>query len=288
MAALIGVRGFGYSYPRREEKVLRDLSFSVEEGEFLAIMGRNGAGKSTLCQALNGVIPHLRGGTVWGEIRIDGLDTRDTPVSELTRRVGIVLEDPEAQLFTTRVDDEVAFGLENLRYPPEEIERRITWASRIVRIEDLWEREPASLSGGQKQRCAIAAALAMQPRIMVLDEPTSQLDPVGTDEVFSVVRSLSRELGMTVLFATHKSEHIAEFADRVLVLDRGGILALDTPRAVFRDAPLLAQAGIRPPAVSSLHTYLDGRGARMGAGPFPIRLEEARERIRRRLREAGA
>lgn len=280
MGKIIEVKDLSYSYPRRENQVLKNLNFSVEEGEFIAIMGRNGAGKSTLCQALNGVIPHLHGGTMWGDIIVDGLNTQDSMVSELAQRIGIVLEDPEAQLFTTRVDDEMAFGIENLCMPREEIMERIEWATKVVRLEGYWDKEPTALSGGQKQRCAIAATLAMTPKIMVLDEPTSQLDPIGTDEVFGVINSLKEEHGMTVLITTHKSEHIAKHADKVMVLDDGCIKAFDTPQVIFRDTQLMADAAISPPQVSLLATYLNRGGMKIPTAEFPILVEDAEAKIR--------
>lgn len=281
MSVILEAKEFSYSYPRRDNQVLKDISFSVEEGEFIAIMGRNGAGKSTLCQALDGVIPHLHGGTVWGDIVIDGLNTQEATVADLAQRIGIVLEDPEAQLFTTRVDDEMAFGIENLCLPREEIMERIRWATEVVRLQGYWEREPTMLSGGQKQRCAIAATLAMKPKIMVLDEPTSQLDPVGTYEVFDVIKNLKEEYGMTILITTHKSEHIAEYADRVMVLEGGEIVAFDKPQVIFRDAELLKHVAVRPPQVSSLAAWLNEHGQNIPREDFPILMSEAETMIRR-------
>ncbi len=281
MGTIIEAKEFSYTYPRRENQVLRNINFKVQEGEFIAIMGRNGAGKSTLSQALDGVIPHLHGGTVWGDIVVDGLNTQTASVADLAQKIGIVLEDPEAQLFTTRVDDEMAFGIENLCLPREEIIERITWATKVVRLEGYWDREPTALSGGQKQRCAIAATLAMKPKIMVLDEPTSQLDPIGTYEVFDVIRSLKEEYGMTILITTHKSEHIAEYADRVMVLENGQIEAFDTPQVIFRNAELLSHVAVRPPQVSSLAAYLNSYGQNIPRNEFPILLDEAEQMVRK-------
>ncbi|QRN85247.1 ATP-binding cassette domain-containing protein [Clostridia bacterium] len=281
MGTIIEAKDFSYNYPRRENQVLKDLNFKVEEGEFIAIMGRNGAGKSTLCQALDGVIPHLHGGSVWGNIVIDGLDTQDVEVATMAQKIGIVLEDPEAQLFTTRVDDEIAFGIENLCLPREEIIERIKWATKVVRLEGYGDREPTALSGGQKQRCAIAATLAMKPKIMVLDEPTSQLDPIGTYEVFDVIKSLKEEYGMTVLVTTHKSEHIAQYADKIMVLEDGKIVAFDTPQAIFRNSELLEHVAVRPPQVSLLASYLNSKGQHIERTDYPILIEEAEALIRK-------
>jgi energy-coupling factor transporter ATP-binding protein EcfA2 len=280
MGTIIEAKDFSYSYPRRDNQVLKNLNFSIEEGEFIALMGSNGAGKSTLTQAFNGVIPHLHGGTLWGNMYVDGVCSQETDISVMAQKVGVVLEDPEAQLFTTRVDDEIAFGIENLCLPREEIIERIKWATKIVRLEGFSDREPTALSGGQKQRCAIAATLAMKPKIMVLDEPTSQLDPIGTFEVFDVIRSLKEEYGMTVVVATHKSEHIAEYADRVMVMEDGEIVAFDTPQAIFRNADLLSHVAVRPPQVSSLAAYLNSMGQNIKRSDFPLLIEEAEAMIR--------
>ncbi len=280
MGTIIEAKEFSYSYPRRDNQVLKNLNFKVEEGEFIAIMGRNGAGKSTLTQAFNGVIPHLHGGTIWGNILVDGVCSQETEITEMAQKVGVVLEDPEAQLFTTRVDDEMAFGIENLCLPREEIIERIKWATKVVRLEGFWDREPTALSGGQKQRCAIAATLAMKPKIMVLDEPTSQLDPIGTFEVFDVIKSLKEEYGMTVMVATHKSEHIAEYADRIMVLEAGEIVAFDTPQVIFRNSELLSHVAVRPPQVSALAAYLNSMGQNIKRSDYPLLIEEAEVVIR--------
>jgi len=280
MGKIIEVKDLSYCYPRRENQVLKNINFSVETGEFIAVMGCNGAGKSTLCQTLDGVIPHMQGGTMWGDIIIDGMNTQEVTVADLAQKIGIVLEDPEAQLFTTRVDDEMAFGIENLCLPKEEIIERIEWVTKVVCLEGYWDREPTALSGGQKQRCAIAAALAMKPIIMVLDEPTSQLDPIGTYEVFDVIRNLKNEYGMTIVVATHKSEHIAEYADKVLVMIDGEAVAFDSPKVVFQDQDLMMRASIRPPQVSSLTNYLKEKGAIDEHRSFPVLLEEAEKMIR--------
>lgn len=283
MAAIIQAKDLAYQYPRRKKQVLKGLSFSIEEGDFVAIMGRNGAGKTTLCQTLNGVIPHLQGGRFWGQVWVDGLDTQTAQVADLAQRIGMVLEDPEAQLFTSRVDDEMAFAIENLRLPRQKIQERIAWAAQLVRLEEKMDKEPTMLSGGQKQRLAIASVLAMRPKIMVLDEPTSQLDPLGTDQVFSVIRRLKEEEKMTIILASHKSEHIAKYADKIMVLDEGRLLAYDSPQAVFGQADLMDRAAIRPPQVALLANYLKKEGLDLGAEDYPILLEEAQQILSRLL-----
>ena len=249
------------------------LTVKIDQGEFVAIMGENGASKSTLCQMMNGIIPNSIGGRLSGQVLIHGLNTKETGISELATKVGIVLEDPETQLFTTSVKSEVAFGPENLSLPPDEIEERVRWALEAVRLSGYEERLPSSLSGGQKQRLAIAANIAMRPDILVLDEATSQLDPVGVEEVLSVVRELNQKYGMTILMATDASEMIARVMDRVVVLNQGQLEVDGTPRQIFANAGLFKKLMIRSPQVSQLATRLINEAHPLPE--FPITVPEA-------------
>jgi energy-coupling factor transporter ATP-binding protein EcfA2 len=253
----------------------------IDQGEFVAIMGENGSSKSTLCQMINGIIPNSIGGRLSGQVLIHGLNTKETGISELATKVGIVLEDPETQLFTTSVKSEVAFGPENLCLPPSEIEQRVKWALEVVGLSGFEERMPSSLSGGQKQRLAIAANIAMRPDILVLDEATSQLDPVGVEEVLSVVRELNQKHGMTILMATDASEMIARLMDRVMVLNQGQLEVDGTPRQIFANSELFKKLMIRSPQVSQLATMLRDEGHPMPE--FPITVTEASEGLQAML-----
>ena len=266
-----------YRYLSARRYALKHLSLDIYQGEFVAVLGENGAGKSTLCQTLNGVLPHSRGGRLHGRISIDGRDTAQATVAELAQKVGIVLEDPETQLFTTSVLNEVAFGPENLGIAPPEILRRARWALAVVGLAGYEDYPPTALSGGQKQRLSIAAALAMRPAVLVLDEATSQLDPVGTVQIFSLVRELNVQHNMTIVMATDKSEQVAQFCDRVLVLHQGELVTQGTPREVLADAALFARIMIRAPQVSQLATYLAHKHTPLAH--FPITLEEADREI---------
>jgi energy-coupling factor transport system ATP-binding protein len=239
-----------YTYPEQDAPALKDVNLEVEGGEYLVVMGRNGAGKTTLCVLLNGVIPNVLGGKMRGRTEVMGLDTRRHHVYELAQYVGMVLQDPEAQLFTSNVRSEAAFAAENLGVPREEMIERIEWALEVVRLQEFVRRAPSHLSGGQKQRLAIAAGLVMRPSVLVLDEPTSQLDPIGAQEVFSVLRDLNQDLGMTIVVSTHKSEHAARYADRIVVLDQGQIVARGTPAEVFSQVELLDRIYVQVPAVT--------------------------------------
>ena len=230
-----------YIYPNAKDTVLKDISLTIKKGEFLGIIGATGAGKTTLCLALTGIVPQFYGGRFFGKIAIAGLDTLDHPVSELARHVGIVFEDPEIQITATSVENEIAFALENLCVPREEILRRIPIVLKSVRLEGFEKKNPQELSGGQKQRLAIAAALALQPDLLILDEPTSQLDPIGSQEVFATVRELKEELGVAIVMVSHAAEEMAEFCDRIALLSQGKLIAVGTPDEIYSQVDLLHQ-----------------------------------------------
>ena len=268
----IEFKDVSYRYPRSKRWVITHLDLTIKQGSFVAVMGENGAGKSTVCQMLNGIIPNSIGGSLRGDVMVHGLNTRNAGIAKLATKVGIVLEDPETQLFTTSVASEVAFGPENLCVPVDEIKQRVKWALDVVRLKGYEERMPTALSGGQKQRLAIASNIAMRPDILVLDEATSQLDPVGVEEVLSVVRELNQKYNMTIVMATDASEMIAKLMDYIYVLDQGVLVAEGTPREIFADTKLFQQFMIRAPQVSQLGAKLVGAGHKMPV--FPITVEE--------------
>ncbi len=272
---VIQVQNLTYTYPNGT-RALDGVSLEVDPGEYVAVIGANGAGKTTLCLLLNGVVPHITGGRIKGQVRVLGMDTFEHPVYELAQHVGIVLQDPEAQLFTSSVRSEVAFAAENLGMDRDEILRRVAWALETVRLSGLEDRPPTHLSGGQKQRLAIAASLVTRPQVLVLDEPTSQLDPLGTEEVFGVLRDLNRELGLTIVLATHKSEQAARYADRIVVLARGRVVAEGTPAKVFSQVELLDRVHVQVPAVTRVeHTLFGGASS----APLSVTLEASRARL---------
>jgi len=249
---LSGVEGPPLASEGEPIPVLKGIGLEVERGEFVSIMGPTGVGKTTLCLALNGIVPQSTGGTIRGEVVVAGLNTRQHPVPELASQVGIVFQDPESQFFNMAVEDEVAFGPESLGLDPREIRERVDWALKAVGMNAHRHRSPFQLSGGEKQRVAIAAILAMTPRILVLDEPTSGLDPMGKAEVFRVVRELKKREQMTIVMVEQESEKIAEFSDRVVILRDGKIALLDTPDRVFAQVELMHQIGLAVPQVSEL------------------------------------
>lgn len=279
--SIIQLKDVSYRYPRSKRWAILHLNLDIYQGEFVAIMGENGAGKSTLCQMLNGIIPNSIGGVLKGQVLVNGLDTKESDIAQLATQVGIVLEDPETQLFTTSVGSEVAFGPENLCQSPAEIQENVKWALDVVRLSGLEDRMPMALSGGQKQRLAIASNIAMRPNVLVLDEATSQLDPLGVEEVLSVVRELNRKYGMTIVMATDASEMIARLMDRVIVLDKGQLVAQGTPRKIFSRTELFQKYMIRSPQVTQLAARMQQAGQEYTF--LPITTDEAYGDVTKRL-----
>jgi len=280
------VKDLFYSYPPlipdgAPVEALRGVSLQVKRGEFLAIMGPSGAGKTTLCLALCAIVPHSTGGIFGGKVVVCGKDTRETKPPELSAQVGVVFQDPEGQLFTTVVEDEVAFGPESLGLPRSEIEERVSWALDKVRMSAHRLRNPAYLSGGQKQRVAIATALATRPEVLVLDEPTASLDPVGTDEVVQVLASLRQEIDASIIMVTQNAELASDFADRIVLLKEGRIGHEGTPAKLLQDTSLLKEYAIRPPQLAELSAWL----SRNGLHTSFHRLPEALTALRKPLEE---
>jgi len=245
----VSVRGLSYRYRGRREPALDGVGLEVAEGEFVVVMGPSGAGKSTLCTALNGLIPHFFRGRMEGEVRVRGRSTREGKVGEFAREVGLVFQDFEAQLFSTNVALEIAFGPENFAVTRDEMERRVGEVLRQVRLEGFEGRQPATLSGGQKQRLAIASVLAIEPRILCLDEPTTDLDPVGKMGIFEIARELKDREDVTLIVVEHETEETLE-ADRIVVL-RDGRIAADGPAGeILRDVELLAESRVMPLGVA--------------------------------------
>ena len=282
--SIIEIQGLHYAYPSpgggEPRWVLRGIDLSIEAGECVGLMGPTGVGKTTLCLALTGIVPQSTGGVIRGRARVLGMDTKHTRVSDLAARVGVVFQDPETQLFNLSVEEEVAFGPENLGLSPDEIGPRITWALDQVGILELSRRPPSELSGGEKQRLAIASILAMAPEVLVLDEPTANLDPNGKREVREVVRDLKRRRELTTVVVSQDADWLAEVAERIVVLD-GGKVALDGPaQEVLGRTETLGRIGVAAPQMCELASELN----RSLATNFAFtRLDEAELRLREAL-----
>jgi energy-coupling factor transport system ATP-binding protein len=255
----------------------------VEEGEFVALIGPNGAGKSTLCYTLAGFVPHFFKGELTGTVEVAGGETKNSSLNEWVLKVGLAFQNPFNQISGAKytVFEELAFGLENIGVPREEMKARVAEAMKLTGISDLADRSPYSLSGGQQQRVALTSILVMQPKVLVLDEPTSQMDPIGTRDVFGVIREMA-ERGMTVILAEHKVEWIAQFADRVIALKDGQILLDGTPSEVLT-SPLLPEYGFGVSRYTSVARKAKEMGVWNGE-KLPITLEEAVEGFSQRER----
>lgn len=254
----VSFRYEGSSEKEQLPLAVRDVSFSVKKGDFVAILGHNGSGKSTLAKLSNSILlPES------GKVLVNGMDTADESLSyDIRRTVGVVFQNPDNQIVASVVEEDVAFGPENLGVPPEEIRKRVDNALKAVGMYEYRKHEPHKLSGGQKQRVAIAGMIAMLPECLVLDEPTAMLDPRGRKEVMDTILKLNREMGMTVVFITHFMEEAVR-ASRVIVMDNAEILMDGTPREVFRQADRVKAAGLDVPKPAELARALQKRGVPM-------------------------
>jgi energy-coupling factor transporter ATP-binding protein EcfA2 len=274
--AIVNLQNVTYKYPLTEVPVLQSISLQVEEGEFVAVVGPNGAGKSTLCYTLAGFVPHFFKGELTGLVEVAGNESHNCTLSEWVLNVGLAFQNPFNQISGAKytVFEELAFGLENIGIPRDEMKGRVEDAMKLTGISDLADRSPYSLSGGQQQRVALTSILVMQPKVLVLDEPTSQMDPIGTREVFGVIRRMA-ERGMTVILVEHKVEWIAQFADRVIALKDGEILLDGKPSEVLT-SPLLPANGFGVSRYTSVARKAQENGL-WNAERLPVTLDEAVE-----------
>ena len=268
----IRVKNLKYKYPNTDTFALDGISFTIEKGEFIGIAGMNTAGKTTLCYALSGLVPHFFKGAYGGDVFINDMDVLGHEISAITAKVGLVFENPFSQMTGAKftVYDEIAFGLENLGIPRDEMHRRIKESMQFLDIETLQDKNPFSLSGGQMQRVAIASVVAMKPDILILDEPTSQLDPQGSEEVFRVVENLSKE-GMTIVMVEQKMEKLAAYSDRIFLMHEGKLIDSGPPAEIFSRDDLLT-FGVEPPVYTTVAKALQLGDKETGL--YPISLEE--------------
>jgi energy-coupling factor transport system ATP-binding protein len=268
----IEIENLWWKYATSKEWTLKNISIKIGKGEFLGIVGPSGAGKTTLCLCMSGLIPLRSKGLMNGKVLIKGMDTKNISLQKIISKVGIVFQDPDIQLVTMSVEDEIAFPLENMGFSKKEIKERVEEALKIVGLEEYREKYPYELSGGQKQRLAIASILALKPEILILDEPTSDLDPIGKKEVFSILSKLRKEYKVTLIVVEHNTEELAKYADRIAFLYNGEIIKLDAPSKFFKEIEFLKEKGVYPPQVSEFFYY-----SKIGnnGNIFPVTLEEA-------------
>ena len=259
--SIISFKQVHYTYPGDELESLCGVDLEIEQGEFVAVLGHNGSGKSTLAKHMNAILVPDE-----GKVVIDGIDSSaEDDVFEIRRRVGMVFQNPDNQIVANVVEDDVAFAPENLGVPSAEIRERVDAALKQVGMYEYRTHAPHLLSGGQKQRVAIAGVIAMQPKIIVLDEPTAMLDPQGREEVLSTVTKLCREKGMTVVLITHHMDECIG-ADKLVIMSNGYIKAVGTPAEIFSDVEMMAREGLAVPETTKLLYELNGLGFSLPLG----------------------
>lgn len=256
MGNIIEIKDLHFSYDGENPvEVLKGVNLNIKEGEFVAVLGHNGSGKSTLAKHINAILIPTS-----GKLTVDGIDTSDeNKLFELRQCAGMVFQNPDNQIVSSVVEEDVAFALENLGVPYDEMRKRVDDALKAVNMYEYRLHSPAQLSGGQKQRIAIAGIIAMQPKCIILDEPTAMLDPQGRREVMAVIKKMNREQGITIVLITHYMDEAAQ-CDRIVVMDKGNVVLDDTPRAVFSHVDKIKKIGLDVPQVTELAWELQKAG----------------------------
>lgn len=270
---MIEISDFCFTYRESAEPVVRDINLTIPDGAFVGITGAAGSGKSTLTYAMNGIIPHCYPGDFYGSVIVDGMDTCATALTDLSGVVGSVCQDVDSQIVSTIVEDEVLYGLENFGVPHDEIEARLAEALEDMGIADLRDRTIDSLSGGQKQKVAIASILALKPKVLMLDEPTAELDPASSLQVFELLERYAHEHGTTVVVVEQKIALLSRFADLLVIIDNGRIRFADSPAEVLAHSDELLEIGVNCPRSTTLMSRLAAAGAY--SGPVCRNVEEA-------------
>ena len=265
-----------YKYPLEDREILKNINLDIKKGEFWAVIGKNGSGKTTLCNVLRRFVPDFYKGELQGKITLEGKELKDYSAKEIVQKVGFVFQNPFTQISGVKetVFEEIAFGLENLALDAEDIRKRVEETLKLLRIEELRNKNPYELSGGQGQKVALASIIAMDPEIMVIDEPTSQLDPKGTEEIFEIIDILKKE-GKTIILVEHKLELIAEYAEKVMVLDEGEMILSGNTEDVLKNK-ILMEKEIGIPQYAALAYKLMEEG-KVQFEEIPITKEKAVE-----------
>lgn len=278
MESIVKMKNVSYTYPNSDDQTLKQIDLEAPKSKFTVIMGKTGAGKTTTILCLNGIIPQLNEGELAGDIEVAGLDTSKYRIQTLAKYVGIVMQDTSTQVFGSTVEEDVAFGPRNYLVPREEIHRRIKESLHRVRLEGYEKRQTSQLSGGEKQRLAIAGILAMQPGIIVLDEPTSELDPLGREEIYTTINDLNKEKDTTIIAVEHSSQEVCEKAERLIVINGGKTVWAGDPKEFFRDEKLVCDNGIKPLPVSRIGWQLYNKGL-IDKDDIPLNVEQAYQMI---------
>lgn len=257
---MIEIQELTFKYTTAKQNALENISLTIEKGDFVGIIGESGAGKTTFCSCINGLIPHHYTGDFYGSVKVDGTDTFESNPGKLALKVGSVFQDVESQLVSFFVEDEILFGLENFGIPADQIETRITEALQALEIEELRHREISTLSGGQKQKVAIAAIIALEPEVLVLDEPTGELDPASSVQIFQLLKKLNEEKGITIIVAEQKIMLLCEYVKKLLVLEKGTCVHYGEIRSTLTHQKEMEEAGINCPRVLTLTSKMADEG----------------------------
>jgi len=266
---MIVVKDLTFTYSSAKEPAVKDVNLKIEEGEFVLFLGPTGCGKTTLCRCLNGLIPHFYRGHMMGYVKINGLDTRKHPVHSLALKVGLVFQNPEEQMVALTVEREIAFGLENLAVPRREMIKKLEKISSILEIKHLMKRRTDDLSGGEVQKVAIGAILVTEPSVLILDEPTANLDPQSVETLAGTIKRLNRKEGITVILTEHRLDHIIPYVGRVVLMNKGRILMDGEPREVLSSINA-EETGIYLPRIIELYKKLKKKGVVLAQPPISI------------------
>lgn len=270
--ALIEIKNLTYTYPGASNPSVHDVSIKIKKGEFVLITGPSGCGKTTLCRCFNGLVPHFYQGEINGEVTVAGINVLEHHTYEMAKHVGLVFQNPENQLFALSIEKDVAFGLENVGTSREEMRKKVDWALNQTGIYDIRERSPHEISGGQQQRVAIAAVIAMEPDIIVLDEPTSFLDPLSAEKIFEVIYRLNKEHGITVILVEHRLDLTAKYTNHLIVMDKGTVRLEGDPREILSNEETRL-IGVGIPKATLLYQLLQKEGLHLG-GKTPLSSDE--------------
>ena len=268
MTSAIAVENFSWKYQNAPEFALRNVDLEIAAGEFVLVVGPNESGKTTLMMAVKGLIPYSFPGRLEGQVRVFGSLVEHMAAPDLAKQVGYVFADPESQFTALTVEEEILFGLENVGVPEDQIEERIRRASRITMVENLLDKPPYDISGGEKQRVAIAAVLAMEPEILILDEPTAMIDPLGKDTIVQICEALRQDPKRTIIVVEHNIEAFAPLADRIVLIGAGRIERQGPPREFFNEVDFLLARGVQPPEVTRVFARLRREGVYTGSLPL--------------------
>ncbi len=274
MSTVIEIKDYSWKYLNTSKPAIEEINLTIEEGSFVGIIGPNGSGKTTLAYSIDGLIPGQYNGIKKGSVHVYGKEVEDYDKGELQQIVGVVFSDPEAQFTAMTVEDELVFGMENIGLTIPEIQERLDWVTELTGLGELLEKPPYEISGGQKQRVALAAVLAMRPKILILDEPTSMLDPMSRQRIFNVLARLKEEENSTIIVIEHSLEHLVRLAERMILLSNGSLLLDDATRPFFQNTELLLDNNVYPPGVIGFFHELHLMGEFNQT--YPLSVEEGR------------